>query len=78
MTDDFVIINPSRTTSNINTKYFFSYCNTRLTPLREEDKLGGYLCTKCVIEYWPAQQPVKKASKFDLPGPPTDSHGNII
>ena len=39
---------------------------------------GGYLCTKCTIEYWPNQQPVKKSSKFDLPGPPTDSHGNVI
>ena len=33
---------------------------------------------KCTIEYWPKQQPVKKQSKFDLPGPPTDSHGNVI
>jgi hypothetical protein len=39
---------------------------------------GGYVCTKCTIEYWPKQQPVKKQSKFDLPGPPTDSHGNVI
>ena len=30
------------------------------------------------IEYWPKQHPVKKSSKFDLPGPPTDSHGNVI
>jgi hypothetical protein len=22
--------------------------------------------------------PVKKSSKFDLPGPPTDSYGNVI
>jgi hypothetical protein len=28
--------------------------------------------------HWPKQQPVKKSSKFDLPGPPTDSHGNVI
>jgi hypothetical protein len=33
---------------------------------------------KCTIEYWPNQEPVKKQSKFDLPGPPTDSHGNVI
>jgi hypothetical protein len=59
-------------------KYFCSYCSTRLTPFTEEDKIGGYLCTKCTIEYWPKQQPVKKQSKFDLPGPATDSHGNII
>jgi hypothetical protein len=26
----------------------------------------------------PNQQLVKKSSKFDLPGPPTDSHGNVI
>jgi hypothetical protein len=65
---------------NIGTaeKYFCSYCNTRLTPYTQEDMIGGYLCTKCTIEYWPNQQPVKKSSKFDLPGPPTDSHGNVI
>ena len=40
--------------------------------------IGGYVCTKCTIEYWPNQQPVKKSSKFDLPGPPTDLHGNVI
>jgi hypothetical protein len=59
-------------------KYFCSYCNTRLIPLTQEDMKGGYVCTKCTIEYWPTQQPVKKSSKFDLPGPPTDSHGNVI
>ena len=59
-------------------KYFCSYCNTRLTPYTQEDMKGGYVCTKCTIEYWPNQQPVKKSSKFDLPGPPTDSHGNVI
>jgi hypothetical protein len=61
-----------------NKKYFCSYCNTRLIPLTQDYMKGGYVCTKCTIEYWPAQQPVKKASKFDLPGPPTDSHGNVI
>jgi len=40
--------------------------------------IGGYVCTKCTIEYWPNQQPVKKSSKFDLPCPPTDSHSNVI
>jgi hypothetical protein len=59
-------------------KYFCSYCNTRLTPYTEEDRIGGYVCTKCTIEYWPTLQQVKKSSKFDLPGPPTDSHGNVI
>ena len=64
--------------SSLAEKYFCSYCNTRLTPYTQEDMKGGYVCTKCTIEYWPTQQPVKKSSKFDLPGPPTDSHGNVI
>ena len=59
-------------------KYFCSYCNTRLTPYTQVDMKGGYVCTKCTITYWPNQQPVKKSSKFDLPGPPIDSHGNVI
>ena len=59
-------------------KYLCSYFNTRLTPLTREDMIGAYVCTKCTITYWPNQQPVKKSNKFDLPGPPTDSHGNVI
>jgi hypothetical protein len=59
-------------------RHYCSFCNTRLTPLTQEDMIGGYVCTKCTIEYWPKKQPVKKSNKFDLPGPPTDSHGNVI
>jgi uncharacterized protein with PIN domain len=33
-------------------KYFCSYCNTLLIPFTDEDRIGGYLCTKCTIEYW--------------------------
>ena len=40
--------------------------------------IGGYLCTKCNINYWPKQTPVKKADRFDLPRPATDSFGNVI
>jgi hypothetical protein len=55
-----------------------THCNTRLVPLTQEDKAGGYICTKCIIEYWPNQTQVKKANRFDTPGSDTDSHGNII
>jgi hypothetical protein len=75
--NDPVIINPKDSASKAE-KYFCSYCNTRLTPYTQEDMKGGYVCTKCTIEYWPKQQPVKKQSKFDLPGPETDDHGNVI
>jgi hypothetical protein len=74
---DSVIINVKNSRSEAE-KYFCSYCSTRLTPYTQEDMKGGYVCTKCTIEYWPKQQLVKKSSKFDLPGPPTDSHGNVI
>jgi hypothetical protein len=67
-----------RNSASATQKYYCSYCNTRLTPLTQEDMIGAYVCTKCTIQYWPNQQPVKKQSKFDLPGPPTDSHGNVI
>ena len=40
--------------------------------------IGAYVCIRCTITYWPNQQEVKKSSKFDLPGPPTDSQGNVI
>ena len=75
--NNFVTINIKDSASAAE-KYFCSYCNTRLTPLTQEDMKGAYVCTKCTIEYWPKQQPVKKSSKFDLPGPSTDSHGNVI
>ena len=74
---DSVVIDMKNSRSEAE-KYFCSYCNTRLTPYTQEDMIGGYVCTKCTIEYWPTQQPVKKQNKFDLPGPPTDSHGNVI
>jgi hypothetical protein len=43
-----------------------------------KDMIGGYHCTKCTITYWPNQQPVKKANRFETPGPDTGIHGNVI
>ena len=75
---DFVVIDIYGSSPSAGKKYLCSYCNTRLTPLTREDMIGAYVCTKCTKEYWPNLQSVKKSSKFDLPGPPTDSHGNVI
>ncbi|MGB7559248.1 MAG: hypothetical protein WBM37_12095, partial [Nitrososphaeraceae archaeon] len=47
--DHFVVVNPSSGTTSTSNKYFCSYCSTRLIPLTQEDKLGGYLCIKCTI-----------------------------
>jgi hypothetical protein len=32
-------------------KYLCAHYNTKLIPFTQEDKLGGYLCIKCEIEY---------------------------
>ena len=77
MEDDSIILDLSRSAGNTNNRYYCSHCNTRLTPRTEEDMKGGYTCTRCIITYWPNQTPVKKANKFDVPGPNTDEHGNI-
>jgi hypothetical protein len=73
---DFVVLNLNN--SAPAKKYFCSHCNTRLVALTQEDMKGGYLCTKCTITYWPKLQPVKKANRFETPGPATDEHGNVL
>jgi hypothetical protein len=78
MDDKDSVVIDIKSPASATQKYFCSYCNTRLIPRIEEDMLGSYVCIKCTIEYWPNQQPVKKSSKFDLPGPQTDSQGNVI
>jgi hypothetical protein len=81
MDDDYNVIDISRgslRSHGVPERYYCSYCNTRLIPLTREDMIGGYVCTKCTIEYWPTVSPVKKADRFDLPGPDTDSHGNVM
>jgi hypothetical protein len=75
--NDSIILDLSRKSTSGPTKYFCSYCNTRLTPLTDEDKIGGFLCIKCIITYWPNQQTVKKANRLKTPGPTTDEHGDI-
>jgi hypothetical protein len=76
--NDSIILDLTKSSAPASNKYFCSYCNTRLIPLSQEDMIGGYVCTKCTIEYWPTVSPVKKANKFDLPGPATDEHGNVV
>jgi hypothetical protein len=75
--NDYIILDISKRSKG-SKKYFCSYCNTRLVPLTQEDMKGGYICTKCIITYWPNQQPVKKSNRFETPGPDTDSHDAII
>jgi hypothetical protein len=77
--NDSIILDLSRTKSTgSSNKYFCSHCNTKLIALTQEDMKGAYVCTKCIITYWPNQQPVKKSNRFSTPGPDTDIHGNIV
>ena len=76
--DHSVIIDTSDKTPFEERKYLCAHCNSRLVPFTEEDERGGYLCVRCQISFWPQTGPVKKADKFDLPGPSTDEHGNVL
>jgi hypothetical protein len=79
MGDDSIILDLSRGAGKTNNKkYYCSHCNTRLVARTEEDMKGAYTCTRCIITYWPNQQPVKKSNRFETPGPNTDPHGNVV
>jgi hypothetical protein len=44
-----------------------------LDPQTEE-----WFCTRCNVSYFPNKgEKVKRANKFETPGPLTDAHGNI-
>ena len=76
---DSVVIDIYNNNNSASTseKYFCNYCNSKLFPYTREDMIGAYMCIKCTIQYWPKQQPVKKLSKFNLPGPSTDLDENV-
>jgi hypothetical protein len=76
--DHNVVIDISNNSPIELTTFYCSHCNSRLTPFTQEDKKGGYLCVKCQIEYWPKLQPVKKANRFETPGPATNEHGDVL
>jgi|GEM_PF-2008321 hypothetical protein len=59
-------------------KLIESQPNPKQTKAFERLRYDRRICLhKCTIEYWPTRQSVKKSSKFELPGPPIDSHGNV-
>jgi hypothetical protein len=77
--DHSVVLDISNNSSeNEEKRYFCSHCNARLAPFIQEDKKGGYICIRCQIEYWPKLQPVKKANRFETPGPLTNEHGDVL
>jgi hypothetical protein len=59
-----------------NSKLYRNLCSCNLilaNPQKEE-----WLCTRCNVSYHPNKgEKVKRANKFETPGPNTDIHGNI-
>ena len=75
--DYYNVIDISKAKDPLSTKkYFCNWCNRSLF-LRNKDE-HEYICTNCNILYYPNNELLKKSNKFDLPGPDTDSQGNVI
>ena len=57
---------------NLSTIYYCSYCNTRLHYHSTDEPTGKkiFVCLKCGIEYIPANQLVKRSSRFKNPTGP--------
>ena len=59
------VIDISGQKDNISKKYFCNYCRRSLF-LRDKDT-QEYWCTFCSITYYPNNQLVKKANRFEVP-----------
>jgi hypothetical protein len=63
--------------SDANVKYYCDYCRRSLFVRDKEKDPDEYICINCNILYYPKNQLLKKSDRFDLPGPDTDSQGNV-
>lgn len=75
---DFVAIsiNDSSTSYPPDSKLFCNLCSCNLTLLDAQKE--EWFCTRCNVSYFPNKgEKVKRANKFETPGPLTDAHGNI-
>jgi hypothetical protein len=75
---DFVAIsiNDSSTSYPPNAKLFCNLCNCNLVLI--DPQTEEWYCNRCCISYYPNKgEKVKRANKFETPGPLTDAHGNI-
>jgi hypothetical protein len=60
-----------------SSKLFCNLCNCKLILFDAQKE--EWFCTRCNVSYYPNKgEKVKRANKFETPGPLTDSHGNII
>jgi hypothetical protein len=75
---DFVAISirDSSVSYRPSAKLFCNLCSCNL--VLADPQTEHWLCTRCNISYFPNKgEKVKRANKFETPGPNTDIHGNI-
>jgi hypothetical protein len=75
---DFVAIsiNDSSVSYPPSSKLYCNLCSCNLTLLDAQKE--EWFCTRCNVSYFPNRgEKIKRANKFETPGPLTDSHGNI-
>jgi hypothetical protein len=59
-----------------SSKLFCNICNCKL--ILFDVQLEEWYCNRCNVSYFPNKgERVKRANKFETPGPNTDIHGNI-
>jgi hypothetical protein len=75
--NDFVAINIDKSRSYPpSSRLFCNNCNCNLVLL--DPKTEEWFCNRCHVSYFPSKgEKVKRANKFETPGPLTDKHGNI-
>ena len=73
--NDFVAIDISNSNTSNLKNHYCNRCNRSLIVLDHD--VGELFCTACHVSYFPKKEPVKRANRFDTPGPETDVHGNI-
>jgi hypothetical protein len=57
-------------------KLFCNLCNCKLVLFDAQKE--EWFCTRCNVSYYPNKgEKVKRANRFETPGPNTDIHGNI-
>jgi hypothetical protein len=76
---DYVAINLKDSSGSYSypptSKLFCNLCNRNLVLLDAQKE--EWYCNRCSVSYYPTKEKVRRANKFDTPGPATDEHGNI-
>jgi hypothetical protein len=74
---DFVAISINDSSYPPNAKLFCNLCSCSLILI--DPQTEEWFCNRCHVSYYPNKgEKVKRANKFETPGPATDAHGNII